>query len=576
MKLQFKSALARGLSGLLLFSAVAAAQAGKSGPRKEPARPKLVVMLVVDQFRADYVNKFRSQWKGGLRRLVEQGAWFSQAAYPYANTHTCVGHATISTGAYPATHGIAGNTWLDRDSGKIVQCTSDANAPAVSYGAAAPQEMHSAARLLVPTFADALREHGGGATRVVTFSLKARAAIMLAGHAATSVVWHDERSGAWLTSSAYTKAPVAFVQEYIKSHPVEADFGKAWVRSMPESAYFYAGAGPGEQPPAGWNSTFPHMLRGKSDRPDATFYSLWERSPFADLYLAQMVAAAVDTLGLGKGRSTDYLGVSFSTLDLVGHAFGPDSQEVQDVLARLDETLGALFDRLDRAVGRQNYIVAFSADHGVVPVPEQLAAMKFDVGWTKTAEVVEHVNKSLEPILGTPKPVTAMVDSDLYFAPGIYGKLTGNPAAMKAAMDAILGVPGVARVLRSEELRAAQANGDPIQRAAALSYVPGRSGDLFVLQKPYWLWGAPAAGYGTSHGTPYDYDARVPVILMGSRVWPGEYSTSASPADIAPTLAYLCGIRLARADGRVLTEALGTPKAIAKAVPREKTSAGVH
>jgi len=551
----------------LLFSTPALAQM-----REAPPRPRLVVVLVVDQMRADYVTKFRPQWKAGLRRLVEQGAWFREAAYPYANTQTCVGHATISTGSYPRTHGIAANRWWDRELGKTVTCTDDPQAEAISYGAPAPEEKHSPARLQLPTFADALREQTAARARVVTFSLKARSAIMLAGHGATSVVWHDDKSGAWVTSSAYGKTPVAFVQDYVKAHPVESDFGKSWVRAMPEADYFFVDDGLGERPSAGWTSTFPHVLQGKSDKPDADFYALWERSPFADAYLARLAEAAVDRLGLGKGRSTDYLAISFSTLDLVGHAFGPNSHEVQDVLVRLDATLGEFFQHLDRAVGRNHYVVVLSADHGVVPIPEQTSAMKLDAGRLKTADVVNGVNKTLAPLIGVEKPVATMLDSDLYFAPGVSEKLAKNPEALRATIDAILSFPGVARVFWSQELRDANAATDHIQRAAALSYVPGRSGDLFVVQKPYWLWGAAVPGLATNHGTSYDYDARVPLLLMGDAIRRGEYSQAASPADIAPTLGFLCGIRLAHSEGRVLTEALTVAGAVPKAAPRATAS----
>lgn len=541
----------------LLFPGLIPAQSEKEHPG-----PKLVVVLVVDQLRADYLEKYREHWTGGLRWLLEKGAWFRQAAYPYASTRTCVGHATISTGSFPATHGIIANIWWDRESGKMVTCTEDAQAQAVSYGPAV-KGGESAARLVVPTLSDELRAQTGAPVRVVTFSLKARAAIMLAGHRADAVTWHDEATGAWVTSSAYASAPVAFVQQYVRAHPVEADFGKSWTRALPASAYLFEDAAAGERPPAGWTSTFPHVLRGSADKPDAAFYGLWEKSPFADAYLAQMAASAVDALGLGRGRGTDYLGVSFSTLDLVGHNFGPFSHEVQDVLARLDVAIGGLLDHLDRTVGPGNYVVALSADHGVAPIPEQMTAMGLDAGLVVASDLTAGVQKVLEATLGPGPHVTPAVGNDLYFAPGVYARLA--PAPMGAAVGAALAAPGVARVFRSDELRGGEPTDDPILHASRLSYYAGRSGDLIVVQKPYWLFGVSAhdLGFGlsTDHGSPYDYDTRVPVILMGAGIRPGEYQTAATPADIAPTLAFLCAITLGRSDGRVLVEALAPSRA---------------
>ncbi len=560
-----KNGAVTALATALLFSSLALAQG-----RRESPRPKLVVVLVVDQMRADYVEKYAHQWTRGLRRLISQGAWFRQAAYPYWGTHTCVGHATVSTGSLPATHGIMGNTWWDRESAKVVTCTEDPQAKTVSYGAAV-QGGDSAARLEVPTFADELRVQAGGRSRVVTFSLKARSAIMLAGHRADAATWYDEKTGAWLTSTAYASALVSFVAQYVRAHPVEADFGKSWTPVLPEPAYVFEGTTLGEKPPTGWDTTFPHVLKGRGEKPDATFYQLWEKSPFADAYLARMAQAAVDALGLGKGRDPDFLAVSFSTLDLIGHAYGPFSQEIQDELVRLDGTIGGLLAHLDRVVGSGNYVVALTADHGVAPIPEQLSAKGFDAGRLPTADVIDKVEKVLEQLLGPGKHVARMVTNDLYFAPGVYQKLVANPAAVQAVMDAIFSVPGVARVLRSDELSDRRTTEDPLLRAAARSYAPGRSGDLLVLEKPYWLLGGAArdlgANLGTDHGTAYAYDTRVPLLLMGRWIRPGEYLSATTPADIAPTLAFLCGVTLARSDGRVLAEALAVPAAPAARTP---------
>jgi arylsulfatase A-like enzyme len=335
---------------------------------------------------------------------------------------------------------------------------------------------------------------------------------------------------------------------------------------LPESAYLFEDAGIGERPPAGWSETFPHSLGGQSDKPDAQFYRLWGESPFADDYVGEMAAAAVGALGLGKGPGTDYLAISFDALDTAGHAFGPQSHEVQDTLVRLDATIGKLLAHLDSAVGAKNYVVAFSADHGVAPIPERMMREGIDAGRTGTNETVARVEKALEPLLGVGKHVARMNYTDLYFMPGVYAKLQADGTAMAAVRAAISGVPGVLRIYRSEELQSAKGSSDSLMKAAALSHYAGRSGDMVVVPKPYWILVSDAktipAGSATTHGTSNSYDQHVPVILMGQGIKPGEYMNAASPADIAPTLAYLCGITLARADGRVLAEALQLPVAV--------------
>jgi predicted AlkP superfamily pyrophosphatase or phosphodiesterase len=545
--------------------------AAASSPQKSSTHPKLVVMLVVDQMRADYVDKFQFQWTGGLKRLVQEGAWFREAAYPYAATETCVGHSTISTGALPATHGMIANSWFDRESQKMVTCTSDPNAKNIGYAGISVKGGDSLWRMAVPAFADELKFQSGKPTRVVTFSLKARAAITMGGRKADAAVWFDSPTGSLTTSDAY---PVAvFVDEYAQAHPVKDDIGKTWSPSLPESAYLYDEKATNTGPPSGWSTSFPHALRPKdgSGNADPEFYEQWSSSPFADTYLTQLAKTAVSKLNLGKGSGTDYLGVSYSSVDYVGHAFGPRSREIQDMLVRLDKDLGDLFAYLDANIGRGNYVVAFSADHGVAPIPEDLKKFGDDAGWLNMADVREHVESALKPFHVPQPAIVGITDSELYFLPAVYDQLKADPGAMQAAIDAIQSVPGVARVYRREQVEDRPTSTNPIRTAFSNSYFPWRSGDLIVVPKPYWPVTYFAAGKqregGTTHGTPYYYDQRVPILFMGWGIQPGQYFGEVTPADIAPTLAALCGITLSTRDGRVLGEAL-THNAPAHAKPK--------
>ncbi|HYA96869.1 MAG TPA: alkaline phosphatase family protein, partial [Methylomirabilota bacterium] len=496
------------LAGLLILAAAAGAalaqtrRAAAPTPASHPARiPRLVVLVVVDQMRADYVDKFRGQWSAGLKRLVEEGAWFRQAAYPYANTETCVGHSTVSTGAFPYMHGMIANEWWDptwdngpgKEKGLRIPCTADRNAKNSAYaglkaGGENPKYGDSAANLAVPALADELRFQGGGATRVVTFSIKARAAIALAGHRADAVTWFDPSSGAWVTSSVYGSMP--FIEDFAKAHPVKEDYGKTWAPVLQESAYLYGDTAKGSVAPEGWGPSLPHPLRGKDDSsgPDRSFYSQWQTSPFSDDYLARFAEHSVDALGLGGGGGTDFLGISFSALDYAGHAFGPRSHEVQDILARLDRSLGALLDHLDRKVGRGNYVVALTGDHGVVPIPDDMQQTGASAGWFDLAAIIPTFEKALEPFHYPDPSLILVTGSDLYLAPGVYEKLRSDPPAMRAVKDALTRIPGVAAVYSADELADRPATASPLRNAAADGFFPGRSGDLFVIPKPYWAF----------------------------------------------------------------------------------------
>lgn len=548
---------------VLLTGYTSQAQVQKPAALKKapaPLRPKLVVMIVVDQMRADYVDKFRGQWTGGLKRLVEEGAWFRAAAYPYAATETCVGHATISTGAFPASHGMVANAWWDRESQKMVTCTSDLNVKNSAYAGGATKGGDSAWRMRIPAFAEELKFQTGGATRVVTFSLKARAAITLAGHKADAATWFDTGTGAWVTSTPYGNMP--FVDDFVKLHPVRQDYGKTWALSLPQSSYMYDENAGGADTVEGWSAGFPHALRGKEAgaAPDPAFFQEWTTSPSADTYLTNLAEAAIDSLGLGKSGGIDYLGVSYSSVDYVGHAFGPRSWEIQDILVRLDKDLGGLLAHLDQKVGKGNYVVALTADHGVAPIPTDMQKAGFDAGVLYLPDLQVRIEKALEPFNYARPAIARLAGNELYFSRGVYGRLKQDPAAMKAVLDAALTMPGVAAVWRSDELTDGTTPITSRRRAAVLSYFSGRSGDLYILQQPYWLTDSSAEGskryFGTGHGTPYYYDQHVPLLLMGFGVQPGEYFTEVTPADIAPTFAALTGVTLATRDGKILAEAL--------------------
>ena len=513
---------------------------GLAGPPAEAqvARPSLLVILAVDQIRADAIERYGDQWTAGLRRLLDDGAVFREARHSYFGTLTCAGHATIATGTVPATHGVLLDGWWDPAAGRRVRCTADPGVDAVAYGGEA-RERHGPATMLVPTLGDELRLQQDPPARVASFAVKARAAVPLAGQRGDAVAWFDS-GNVWTTSTAFTDRPVPFVAEFVRTHPVEAAHGQVWTPAGHDGV-----ASNGDGP------AFAHRLAGDGDTIDRAFYDAWRRSPWADEYVAELAMASVDALGLGTGAGTDYLAVGFSAADYVGHDFGPWSAELGDVYRRLDLTVGRLLDHLDRAVGRDRYVVALSADHGVGPIPEDAVALGFDAGRIARGEVLAHVNEVLEPFFGPGEHAAGMTHIEFYFAPGVYDRLMAAPEALDAVLDALRQYPGVLRVYRGEALTAGPF-ADPLTRQVARSYYPGRSGHLVVVPKPYWYTWIRAA----DHGTGYDYDARVPLILAGPGIAAGRYSSAAAPEDIAPTLAFLAGVTLSRPDGRVLTEAL--------------------
>ena len=512
-----------------------------------PPKPKLVVLLSVDQMRGDYVDRFRKQWTKGLQRLITEGAWFRQAEFPYYNTVTCAGHTSISTGTVPAVHGMVLNQWWVQNNTRQVDCTDDDDVKLISFGKPVTSRGNSASHIMTTTLSDELRLQLSPAPRVVSISLKARSAIGLGGHRPDVVIWNDEPTGEWVTSTAFAKEAAPFLVDYVAKHPISADIGRVWDRSLPRDQYLYDGSTVGRKKTDLPTSTFPHIVK---NAPEATgpFTDAWESSPFSDAYLNALALTAIDAMKLGRGPGTDYLSISYSGLDKVGHDFGPESHEVQDLLVHLDAEIGKLLDKLDKDVGRGNYVLGLTADHGVAPVPEWIKEQGFDAGRIDTAALGRSVDAVLVRELGGGPYRTRVIYNDVYFNDGVYAQLLERRSAMNAVLDAIRTTPGVWRAYRKEDLLTT----DPMTRAPALSHYDGRSGDIKVLGRAYWITSTDT----TTHGTGHRYDTHVPLVLFGQGIKTGEYLDPVAPIDLAPTLAFLSGVTLPDAMGHVLSQAL--------------------
>jgi predicted AlkP superfamily pyrophosphatase or phosphodiesterase len=533
---------------LVILAAGAWQPAAGSGQPDATTRPKLLVLVVADQMRADHLATFQHRWKRGFRVLLDQGAYFPRAEYPYLNTVTCAGHTTIGTGAYPRTHGVVLNGWWHRDVRQYRNCMDDPGSPHVSYGKPA-RSGSSGMRILVPTLPDALRAQQADA-RIAVMGLKPRSTIPLAGRSGV-VMWFDDGAGSFVTARGFSSAPVKEVSRFITADPVEKDLGKAWALHDRETTYRYPDVAVGERPTAGWSALFPHPVAGR-DGADGQFYERWQKSPFSDSYLGRMAASLVDSMQLGQRDGTDYLAVAFAALDMMGHDFGPRSRETEDLLMQLDAALGALVQRLDERVGRDRYVLALTGDHGVAAIPEQVQA-----GRVVTEDIQQVAENVLVARWGPPadgRYVETVAVGHVYLAPGIFERLRHESETLRAVQEAILAMPGVARVLRADRLSITSE--DQATRAAAYGYYPGRSGDLIVVPKPSWILELRADPDATEHGTMYSYDRRVPLFLLGNGIRRGHFSARVSPADVAPTLAFLAGVPLPSAEGRVLREAL--------------------
>jgi predicted AlkP superfamily pyrophosphatase or phosphodiesterase len=514
------------------------------------APPRLVVMVVIDGFQADYLTTFAGHWRRGFKTLLAEGANFRRVRYPYLTTDTCAGHFTISTGTLPRTHGMVVDDWYDRDARKQVECTDDESVHPVSYGVES-MARNSARNLNLPTLADRLREERPGG-RVVTLSIKARGAIGLAGHAGDAVTWFDDVADAFITSSAYAPGPVPAVKAFMDSNPYQQDLNAVWTLRDAAATYRHRDAGIGERPPAGWNGLFPHTLAGPRGA-DGQYATQWQRSGFANAYLGRFALTLLDAYQLGRRDVTDYLGISFTGTDRVGHAFGPDSREYEDIVARLDDVLGDLIASLDTKVGRPNYVLVFSADHGVTPIPATPAG----AGKVAAEDVRERIEEVLLARYGSPEGASHVewsIWGSYFLRAATKARLASDPATVRAVQEAAGAIPGVERLLYTPTLSIDSR--DPLVRAASLSEAHGRRGEFMVALSKNWSYITRASADAVHHNAGHDYNQRVPLIFFGAGIRAATIDTQASPADIAPTLASFAGVTMPSAEGRVLREVL--------------------
>ena len=489
------------------------------------AKPKLVVVITVDQFRYDYLERFRGEYRAGIARLLKQGAVFTNAHLEHAPTVTAIGHSVILTGAPPAASGIVGNEWYDRELKRQVTSVSDdetalLGAPGTS--AASPR------RLLAGTVGDELKKNGE--SRVIGISLKDRSAILPAGRTADAAYWYDTKTGNVVSSSYYFKDLPGWVKQFNARREVDAFAGAEWKP-------LHDGAALLRLPPVG-----------------PEFFGRLPASPFGNDLLLKFTEAAIRGEKLGRGPRADLLAVSFSSNDYVGHRHGPDSAEVRDITLRTDLLFGAFFRFLDAEIGLKNILLVFTSDHGVGPIPEQRAAAGKPGGRIRDAAISEAIQKHLRQRYGDGQWVVGKSGPAPYLDHELAARRGVKLADLRReAAAAVRAIPHITRVYTSEDLAAGHLKGDEIDRRVRHGYHPERSPDLFPVAERYWAFGGEHAG----HGSPYDYDAHVPVIFLGPAIKPGHHDRRIAVNDVAPTLAALLGVATpGGSTGRALLEVL--------------------
>ena len=534
-------------------------------------KPKLILQITVDQLRGDLPRRYLEKMgKNGFRLLYSKGICYENAHHDHSNTETIVGHTTLATGAHPAAHGLIGNVWLDRSTSELRYNVEDPRYPLLTEGAdvdksteidptqrMARTEGRSPASLLVSTFSDELTLHTVRRAKVFGVSIKDRGAVALAGHSGKAF-WFSKAAGKFVSSKFYYEKYPDWVSRFNKTNPAQKYANKKWELLRKRSDYHFADLDdmPWEVSLGSFGRTFPHAFGDSKEKLFTTFLTI---SPAGDELTLDFAKELIENESIGEDDITDYLSISFSSTDYVGHMFGPSSLEAEDNLLRLDQTLADLFKFVDDRIGLQNTLVVLSADHGGPEVPAQLRQIGIEANYVKTDSWDK--KKGIERLKKKFGIGEELIDK--FFQPYVYlnqkiikEKGLDLAEVERAVAAEMMNFEGVAYAVSSHDLLKGQVPDTPMARKIINNHHPKRSGNIFVLFEPHWFINDfDGLRVAATHGSPWSYDTYVPVIFAFAGLKPKKIYRRIHTVDVATTLSAYVGAKPpSGASGNVLEE----------------------
>jgi len=514
--------------------------------------PRLIVIVVIDQFRGDYLERYRDQFgEGGFRLFLDRGAYFTDCNYDYANTRTAPGHATLLTGTYSSGHGIVANEWWDPRKKRMVTSVEDDSTHLVGI----PGEAQGASphNLLASTLGDELKLATAGKSRVFGVALKDRAAVLPAGHAGDAAYWIDHLSGAWVTSTYYRNELSKWAAEFNAANRTSKYWDREWRDSDGKTL-----------------STTAHR-KGK-DGSDAGFYEVVGSTPFANDYELEFAKELILYEQLGTGPTTDLLTISLSANDILGHGVGPDSPEMAAMVLATDRQLAEFFNFLGHQIGLANVWIALSADHGIAPLPQVASQLHIPAEGLNAGELKTQINKALATRFAAGKATEFVTSFDYPVAwlnDEAFSSLKIKEEDAERATGEAMKQAGLRGYFTRWQLAQGAVPATELGRRFLNSYSPAGGWYVMGVPAPFTV----GSTKGTDHASPYTYDTHVPLAFYGLPFQLGAYHTHAEPVDLAVTLASLLGINApTHATGRVLTEALAPPRHAANSAPPAEKS----
>lgn len=517
---------------LLCFAQTLLAQK-PSGPSLK--QPKLVVGIVVDQMRHDYIYRYWDKFgSGGFKKLINEGYFFRNAHYNYVPTYTGPGHASIYTGTSPATHGIIANDWYVKETGQMMYCTDDKSVKPV--GTQSKAGLMSPKNLLVTTLGDELKLATGQQAKVFAVSLKDRSSILPAGHSANAAFWFDGSIGKFISSSHYVQELPAWLNEFNNLQLAKQYLEKGWNTLYPIDTYLESIADKNnyeKAPNKKDTAIFPYDYKTQLAKGD---YEILKSTPYGNTITKDLAIACLRSENLGKGKQTDMLCISFSSTDYVGHYYGPRSVEVEDVYLRLDKDLEALLNSLNELVGKDNYTIFLTADHGACDVPSHLKDLKIPGGYINEEELAKTLKTFCHATFGD-SLIAHMVNQQVFLNEAKITALKLDKTTIEHKLaDYLLSIKGVAEAYPSDVLRYENFTDNSFKFLIQKGYNHVRSGHVAFSYNPAWM---EYMAKGTTHGASYSYDTHVPVIFYGAGISKGSSVHRVNVVDIAPTVSMM-------------------------------------
>ncbi len=519
------------------------------------ARPKLVVGLMVDQMRWDYLYRYSNLYgAGGFKRLLKDGFSAENTMIPYIPTVTGAGHTSLYTGSVPAVHGIIANDWVDRETGVVMYCVKDSTVMPVGSTNKKAGQM-SPRNMLANTIGDELRLATNFRSKVIGVALKDRGGILPAGQSANAAYWFDDATGNWITSTYYTTELPAWIQQYNNRHIADSLMKTDWNLLLDPSKYIQSTADDKVYEKlleSDKKRTFPHSYQSVITNKN---YDAFRASPYGNIYTLDFAKEIIRNEKMGKGTETDMLCVSISSPDYIGHRFGPNAMETEDIYLRLDREIASFLTYLDNTLGKNNYTLFLSADHGAPQNSEFLKENKYyTAGSLNSSTVLKNLNTLCKEKFGIDKTVKKIYDYQLYLNNSVIDSANINRKELKAFLvSSLKKIPEVWNAYDEEDLQSTILPA-VLKERLANSYYFRRSGDVQYFYKPQYT---DYNNEGIEHGAWYPYDAHIPCLFYGWGIKPGKTNREIYMTDIAPTISALLKIQMPNGCvGKVITEAI--------------------